>query len=68
VPWSRVHKHSKELVLVVRHTRLVLPAKAQALPVAQLPCEANSLYGVLDGDHLLGQELFDLHTQAGCDA
>jgi hypothetical protein len=46
----------------------VLPAKAQALPVAQLPCEANSLYGVLDGDHLLGQELFDLHTQAGCDA
>src|SRR5215468_542075 len=43
----------------------MLPAKAQAVPVAQLPCEAPP-YGMLDGDYLLGQKLSDLNAQPHC--
>ena len=59
--------------VVHRHYRLLLfltpvPEKAWAFVGSAVAVGDKLLYGMLDGDYLLRQELFDLNTQAGCDA
>jgi hypothetical protein len=54
-----------ETTPIVKHTRLVLPAKAWAFAGSPVAVRGKLPYGMLDGDHLLGQEPFNINAQTG---